>query len=383
MINHALSADPPALESPKKDQLCHNNQNSISLGCWRCPELGVCGGLAIKAPAFSCMAFCCNMPSTCTKFACPLQDRYSALVNEVSGFELTPYVGRVRSMSGLPEYVPCVLDRGGLAGPLPLRAVAISLYSIIDMKSGLSRFQTKEELLAHFRIESRSELILTASGHDRQVEGFWSAFKPKKTASSIARLQPSIISTPNFSMHVNAVRHDNLLSMARIRDCFASFAAAGLPVALHPNGRTDHDFKRWAIYIANSPGIHSITYEFATIGNSRSGWHVDRLKELGKAANRPITLLLRGGFKHLQALSSSFTRIICVDTTPLMKAKNRQVGSYAGQLVSWTSSPTSAGEPIDEIFLHNIRAQSAALHDARSLCRPKHSGVGTIRGNLQ
>jgi hypothetical protein len=274
-------------------------------------------------------------------------------------------------MGAVPEYVPYVFDAGDLAGPLPLATVAISLYALINHRSGLAKFSSRQEMLERFKIDPNARVVITATGPDRRVENFWHIMRSKKTAESLRRLRPSLIATPNFSMHANTGRHDNTLSMSRIAYCFEAFSAAGLPVALHANGRADFDFKRWADYLNESPGIYAVSYEMGTIGKSsvRRAWHAQRLIDLAQNVQRPLTLLLRGGAVHIPALLQAFSRVIHVDTSPHMKAKKRQSASRLRGRMTWTQSLTGPGETIDELFLHNVRVRRRAIRD---LLHPRH-----------
>jgi len=335
----------------------HRSGEEIQLGCSRCPELKYCGGLSVRAPIFDCMSLCCGSPKTCTKFVCPKQRRYSTLVNEAGGFNLSPYLQRVAPMRQLPRYVPCLLDGGTLVGPVSLPTVAISLYSIIDYRTGIAKYDSREQLLSHFKIRPDAKLVIAATGEDRKVENFWHIFRSKKTAASLMKLRPALIATPNFSMHGKTVRHDNLLSMSRIVHTFETFAAAGLPVAIHVNGRTDFDFKRWTDYLASSPEIYAVAYEFGTIGRSsrRRAWHADRLIELARNVSRPLTLLVRGGKNHLSRFATAFSKVIVLDTNACMKAKFRQSASRSGAKLTWHTGGTQADEPVDELLAHNVR----------------------------
>lgn len=345
---HGKLADP---------SLWHQSGQEVKLGCTTCPELRHCGGLTIEAPAFSCMDLCCGDPKTCRRYVCPQQRRYSKLVNEAGGLDLRPYKGRVAPMLAIPDYVPCILDIGDLAGPLPLPVVAVSLYALIDSKSGLPRYDSRRELLARFRIDPDARIIITATGKDRNVERFWHVFRAKKTAEALRRLRPALIATPNFSMHADTVRHDNLVSMSRIVSCFEEFAAVGLPTAIHVNGRAPHDFGRWIDYLNASPSVYAVSYEMGTLGRSapRRAWHAERLVALARSVERPLALLLRGGLNHLPELTAAFARVIALDTSANMKSKMRQSARRVAGRLCWSPAPTPEGQPIDDLLLRNIR----------------------------
>lgn len=343
--------------------LWHRPDEEIKLGCMNCPELRQCGGLGVTAPVFSCMDLCCGAPAHCLRYVCPNQRRYSTLVNEVWGFDLRPYKGRVAPMHALPEYVPCIMDSGNLAGRLPLPVVAISLYALIDSKTGLPRYDSRQALLERFKISPDARVVIAATGKDRHVERFWHVFRSKRTAELLQMLRPALIATPNFSMHADTVRHDNLLSMSRIASCFEEFAAAGLPTALHVNGRTQHDFTRWIDYLKASPSIYAVSYEMGTVGGSfrRRAWHAAQLAQLARSVERPLTLLLRGGVRHIPVLADAFGRLIVLDTSAHMKAKKRQSASRVDARLAWNASPTSQGQPIDDLLLHNVRVCGRAI----------------------
>jgi hypothetical protein len=357
--------------------LWHVSGKPLPFGCLDCTERRLCGGLRVKAQMFDCMDLCCAEPDSCNQFACPKVARFSRLVNEVGSLELGQYMRPVRSPRTVPDYVPCMLDSSGIVGPLSIPVVAVSLYSVVDLRSGLARFSSLPDLLQHFRLDSRTRVILTATDKDGPVESFWEYMQPKATAASLRQLNPLLVATPNFSMHIDAPRHDNLLSMARIRFCFEAFAGAGLSVALHVNGRTPHDFSRWSEYIAASPGINTLTYEFGTMGRSerRRAWHAEQLVRLASLVGRPLRLLLRGGSAYLHELRGVYKQVTLLDTNALMRAKKRRGAVRRGDRVVWRNSPTDPGEPLDALFMHNVRVCRSAQRRARTLI---HSGDSAL-----
>lgn len=366
----ARAAKPTPLTIERKladPALWHEDGREVSIGCDRCIERSLCGGLSSGAPLFDCLDLCCGRPETCEKYACPRQDRYSALVNEVDGLELTPYRRPVPQPPALPNYIPFMQDTGSLRGPIPLPAVAISLFALLDRETGLAKFSSKREALLRFKINPAAKLVITSTDKDRLVENAWWTMRPKDTAESIRRLHPALVTTPNFSMHINAPRHDNLLSMARIAACYEEFASAGLPVALHINARTPMDFRRWTVHLNASPGVNLLSYELGTIGgsNKRRAWHAARLVELARAVPRPLTLIIRGGSTHLFELAGAFDRVIVSDTNPNMKAKFRQRASIVKGRIKWSKHTTTPGESIDDLLIRNVmvcrRATGLAL----------------------
>ncbi len=339
--------------------LWYHAGNEVQLGCSRCPERELCGGLSVEEPVFDCLSLCCGNPATCERYACPQNPkRYSELVNEVGGLELRPYRQQVARARSLPNYIPFLLDTGSLGGPLPLSTVAISLYSVIDKRTGLAKFHSRGEMLARFKLGNRTRVVLFGSSEDRSVEAFWHCFVPKKTAESIKKLRPVLITTPNFSMHADAPRHDNLVSMSRIQNCFEELAAAGLPVAIHVNGRTPRDFERWTEYLIDSPSVCAVAYEMGTMGRSlrRREWHAQRLIEIAQVVERPLTLVIRAGSECLPQLARAFHHVVYLDTSANMKAKYRFAARYHGGKLTWVKSSTAPGEYIDGLFLANVRA---------------------------
>lgn len=342
----------------------HRSRGEVCLGCVQCPEREICGGLSVEAQVFSCMDFCCQRPDSCKQHACPADPmRYSKLVNEIGGLQLDPYRRRIHQPRQFPSYAPCILDRSRFQGPLHLPVVALPLFKIMNLKTGLARFKSRQELLAYYGIHESARLILFATGRDNLVERFYTRLRPRTTAESIRSLEPDLLTTPNFSLHCRVPRHDNMVSMKRIVYCFEAFANAGLPVALHVNGRTPRDFERWTKYVRQSPYIRNVTYELGTAGGSsvRRPWHVDQLIQFARDVGRPLVLFLRSGGQFLPELRSAFHHVVFMDVTPFIKTRKRREANVAASKLAWKATRTEQGAPLDSLFLHNVRARSAML----------------------
>jgi len=160
-------------------------------------------------------------------------------------------------------------------------------------------------------------------------------------------------------MFLDRPRWDDLHAMKRIAIVHEEFLSEGLPAALHVNGRTDNDFRRWGAYLAIRPEITHLCYEFTT-GTGRAGrreQHSTRLVSLAAAAGRPLHLITRGSTEVLPALSAAFSNVTILDTSIFMKTMMRRRAVPAKQSrLSWTRSPTAIGAPLDDLFAENLAA---------------------------
>lgn len=165
-------------------------------------------------------------------------------------------------------------------------------------RNGASCFADHDALCAAFRIAPGTPIILTGTDEDAPIERWWGLGEDKRRAV-IRSLRKAVApaTTPNYSLFTDAPRWDDLHAIKRIALVHAEFLAEGLPAALHVNGRTDTDFRRWGDYIAARPEVTYLAYEFST----GTGWagrmekHAAWLAGLAKAAGRPLALVVRWG----------------------------------------------------------------------------------------
>jgi hypothetical protein len=145
-------------------------------------------------------------------------------------------------------------------------------------------------------------------------------------------------------------------AMKRIALVHSEFQSEGLPAALHVNGRTDADFRRWTDFVGERPEITHLAYEFTT----GTGWagrqqqHAAWLYGLATAVKRPLQLLLRGGIEVASTLANSFERVTVLDTTSFFKTMMRKRAYLNGRL-SWVQAPTEVGAPVDALFAENLK----------------------------
>ena len=165
------------------------------------------------------------------------------------------------------------------------------------------------------------------------------------------------MTTPNYSVLTDVPRTDNLHAMKRILLAWTEMAAAGLPAALHVNGRTLHDFVRWGDLIAERPEIEILAFEFATgCGRGeRIDWHVAQLCALAARVGRPLALVIRGGGRKLSELRRHFAHVSLIETEAFSRTirRRRAYLTESGRL-KWAKFPTPKGAPLDDLLAHNV-----------------------------
>jgi hypothetical protein len=175
--------------------------------------------------------------------------------------------------------------------------------------------------------------------------------------------------------------------MKRLALTCAEFMVGGVPCGLHVNGRTDTDYKRWGDFIAAREEISAIAFEFTTgtVG-TRGDYHCDQLLALAAQARRRLHLVVRGGRRHLRALTGAFASVSVLDADPYVKTKYRQRAQILfGGGIDWRPSPTAKGQPLDDLLRHNIEVarHSAMLRRAWICTDNGHAEAGHVGPLLQ
>lgn len=167
----------------------------------------------------------------------------------------------------------------------------------------------------------------------------------------------TLVTTPNYSLFLDRPRWDDLHAMKRIAIVHNEFLSEGMPAALHVNGRTETDFRRWGAYVSVRPEITHLAYEFTT----GTGWadrcelHAAWLAGLAAAAGRPLHLVIRGGVDVLPTLSAAFPRITMINTSIFMKTMMRRRAIPDGNSgLAWQYVPTAIEAPLDDLFADNL-----------------------------
>jgi len=340
--------------------------NTLALGCRGCPDVAACGGLHTEAGIFDCRDLCsCEDPERCDVVCRKRALLFFQRFKEVKGFEFdnAPRVPILQSVS-FPDVVPFVADRHSRIGVLNESVVALPLSKLIHLGTGEVHARTRKELSQRFLVPENASIILTGVDRDYRIEAWWALPNKADIFRTLRDLAIDLVTIPNFSLFTNVPRPDNLHAMKRILLTWTEFVGAGIPSALHVNARTYHDYLRWTHLIAARPEVKAIAFEFGTgAGRSdRLDWHVDRLCELADAVGRPLKLALRGGWRALDRLRTSFEQVILIETAAFSRAMRRRRATINEEAkLRWRPALTQLGTPLDHLLAHNISVVRLAL----------------------
>lgn len=373
------SEQPPARNVRRERRLWHDgSRNTGSLGCSRCSEKDICGGLQVARDLFDCLGFCCGNPSDCDS-VCRLNPKtFARRVREIGGFPLDS-VPRAQLLAApaLPAVVPVFYHGDNRETPFRAPGVCLPLYKVIGRENGEARYATAQELANGFRIAADVSVILSGTAPDKPLERWWSLGTDRRgRIRELRGLGVALVTSPNYSMFTDQPRWDDLHSMKRIAITHEEFLREGLPAALHLNARTERDWERWTIYVAARPEITHVAFEFATGAGwaRRTAWHAEQLARLAKGAGRPLHLVMRGGAKVVPTLAAAFSGLTLLETSVFMKTQSRRRAVANGSAVNWQASPTKADEPLDALLMDNwqVIAASHGILTAPRTCASEH-----------
>ncbi len=339
-----------------------------SLGCDACPERSICGSLRIKARVFDCLAFCCGRAESCDN-VCRNHPQYADRVREVGTFalETVPQTPEILPPT-LPTVIPMLFHGSRRHLPLATPAVALSLYSMFNRREGVPRFESREALCAAYGIATGSMIVLSGTDCDAPLERWWAIGETRRRIiiRALRHVGVALVTTPNYSLFTDVPRWSDLHSIKRIALVHHEFMSEGLLAALHVNGRTETDFLRWSAYLVARPEVTHLAYEFTTGSRwaGRREQHAAWLCELVRAVKRPLHLCVRGGVEVLSELGRAFTGITVLETSAFIKTMMRQRAFLNGNShVDWSSAPTTAGAPVDDLLIHNVSVMREWLRE--------------------
>jgi hypothetical protein len=336
-----------------------------AIGCTKCPDRTVCGGLQVASPLFDCLGFCCHNPQDCDSVCRNKPQDFAQRVREVGGFSFdnVPRSVVLRTHR-LPPLVPLIYHGHKRVLPFKTAAACLPLYAVIQRQNGETRYESRRELAKGFSLGVDVPVILTGTASDPPLERWWSlGSQRRERIRALRQLGIALVTTPNYSLFVDQPRWDDLHSLKRIAIVHEEFLSEGMPAALHLNARTDRDWDRWTEYVAARPEVTHIAFEFATGAGweLRMDWHLQKLMQLAERVARPVHLVVRGGTKLLGALTRVFSDVTLVESSLFMKTKSRQRArlSAPGRL-TWRSSPTNKTNTLDSLLAQNWRVIAEA-----------------------
>lgn len=342
--------------------------NPMLLGCNGCPEFFACGGLHVAEKMFDCLALCCGDQASCTQMCPNAPQRFLAQRREISNFDFANVPRTAQpDFSISVDVAALIYHRSKRSGPLSATAVALRLADLVDFKNGKLKFSTREHLCEAFHVDPTAYIIVSGVDHDNRVEQWWTLGERRpRIIVGMRQLGINLVTVPNFSVVLDVPRTDNLHAMKRIALTFAEFQQFGVAAALHPNGKTEHDFKRWANFIKMRPEVQVLSYEFITGPGlkARRAFHLEMLAFLAKTAERPLDIIVRGDPNVLPFLRQFFRNVVYIDTTAFVKTmRRRKAIRLTNRRLDWLPELTAPGELLDLRLQHNVDEQIAYLRN--------------------
>lgn len=340
------------------------NRYAAALGCHFCAVKDLCGGIHCRASLMDCYDHCCGGKSDCT-IVCKFNHNFPIQHSEIAGFNLDnvpltpcPPTEPMRSIATL------IYHGSKRRLPVAESTVAFRLADLINFKEGTCRFKTRQCLNEHFGIDNSCKIIVTGVDHDERIEPIWKMEELRIGAFlAIAGLEIASISPPNFSTVLNVPRTDNMHSMKRIAIVHEEMCRAGLPAALHVNGRTETDFLRWAKYIKERAFIDTLSYEFITGSGlgERLKQHCDWLIMIRDMVGRDLNIVARGNPMCIDYLSQNYN-VTYIETTSFMKAMKRQKPILRGNYgLRWMGESSGVSDCLSTYLQVNMNAIQIAL----------------------
>lgn len=373
-------AHEPSRQFPQRQRLWDDaTRHAPSLGCATCLERDRCGGVHTDAGILDCHDLCsCTDKSKCDMVCRSNISLFVARMREVRGlgFENAPRA-RTHGVPKLPLVVPFVDHRYARAAILDEPVVAISLYELVNLATGQVHVGSRAELAARFLIPEGAQIVVSGVGKDGPIERWWELNTRPAILGALNNLGVTLVTTPNYSVLTDVPRTDNLHAMKRILLAWTEMAEAGLPPALHVNGRTEHDYVRWADLIAARPEIEVLAFEFATgCGRGeRINWHIDQLCTLAHRVGRPLAIAVRGGGRKLDVLRQHFVQVSLIETDAFARTiRRRKAYLTESGWLKWSKVTTPIGAPIDELLAHNVGLVRAAYEAPRSWMTASRAG---------
>nr|WP_231402695.1 DUF4417 domain-containing protein [Caenimonas aquaedulcis] len=303
----------------------------------------------------------CVDRQACQK-VCPNNRHFVARIHEVRGFGYDD-IERRRGIPlvQLPTFAHLLFTYPKISNLVQLPVAAIPLSDAFNRSGKGGTALTRSEVDSRFRLAAKTPLILSGVGLDRKIEKFWGVTRGRsELLAGIRALDPLMVTTPNYSVTLDAPRHDAMHSLKRILLSWSELHDAGLRTALHLNAVTDRDYGRMAEFLSAHSEIRAVSVEFETgaAPEEQGVYHAQQLDELVQRIGRPLHLVFRGDARWVPMLQKSFPSITALNGSASIRTRMRRRAVLAGEQLSWASAPTQEGEALDELLAHNLRSVS-------------------------
>ena len=345
--------------------LWHKKDEPVPMGCQGCPDRPHCGGIQVAASVFNCMDHCtCADPAACTK-VCPNSPHFVARVHEVRGFGHED-IERRRPVPlvQLPTYAHLLFTYPKVREAIRLPVAAVPLGAVFNKSGHGGIALTRAQLEQRFRLAPQTPLILSGVELDHKIEKFWGVKRGRaELIAGIKALDPLIVTTPNYSVVLDAPRHDAMHSLKRILLAWSELHDAGIRTALHLNAVTDKDYERMAEFLHAHPEVRAVSLEFETgAANEEQGlYHAGQLDRVVQRLGRAPHLVFRGDARWLPVLRRSFPTATILNGAASVRTRKRRRALVKEERLIWESSPTERGAPLDELLQHNFAQVGAWL----------------------
>jgi len=339
--------------------LWHNRGEPTAMGCRDCPDRPECGGLQVSASVFSCLDHCnCADSQSCQK-VCPNNRNFVARIHEVRGFGFDD-IERRRAIPlvNLPLFAHLLFTYPKVVNPVQLPVAAIPLSAVFNRSGKGGVALTRDQVEKRFRLAAKTPLILSGVELDRKIEKYWGVERGRaELLAGIRALDPLVVTTPNYSVFIDAPRHDAMHSLKRILLAWSELHDAGLRTALHLNAVTDRDYSRMAEFLSVHSEIRAVSVEFDTgaAPEEQGHYHAKQLDGLVQRIGRPLHLVFRGDARWVPELQKSFPSITALNGSASVRTRKRRRAVFADEQLKWESAPTQQGAPLDNLLAHNLR----------------------------
>jgi hypothetical protein len=350
-----------------------NAREIITGGCATCCWSHVCGGRHIhEIDLFGCFDRC---HADCSAAKCDLTcpnnpDVYWRRTTEVGGLETFPH-SRFPAFDGqcLPRYMPMVrpgmIRRRRMGCPF----IALTLYEVLAslrVKGGGYEEMDRRAFRAKWSLRDDCNILVVGVAKDPKIEGFWR--NHRSLIPLLAGLDLHGVTVPNFSYFTDWPRPHILYNRKRGLQVADLLIEHGIRVVPHFNAVSWSDWAFWGELLRQNPGLSVFCKEFQTGNRLKVNYEaaVAEMVQMQSDVGRDLHPIVVAGFKAVELLEANFKTFTLIDSTPSIKAKNRQLlngtSISAGKTIH--AMPTA---DLARLLDHNVAMQVQLMQRAKSV----------------